>query len=62
MTFTINGKQVLAALDRYLEESRQAKKPVIHQETIETIHEQLDLAAIFLTPNSVLPLTMGQGC
>ena len=47
MTFTIDGKQVLAALDRYLEESRQAKKPVIHQETIQTIHEQLDLAAIF---------------
>ncbi|HKJ98836.1 MAG TPA: pyridoxal-dependent decarboxylase [Desulfotignum sp.] len=47
MTFTIDGKQVLAALDRYLEESRQAKKPVIHQETIETIHTQLDLAAIF---------------
>ncbi len=47
MSFTIDGKQVLTALDRYLEESRQAEKPVIHQETIETIHEQLNLAAIF---------------
>jgi L-2,4-diaminobutyrate decarboxylase len=47
MSFTTDGKQVLAALDRYLEESRQAEKPVIHQETIETIHKQLDLAAIF---------------
>ncbi len=47
MTFTIDGKQVLAALDRYLAESRQAGKPVIHQETIETIHGQLDLASVF---------------
>lgn len=41
------GDQVIQALDRYLTQSRNKEKPVIHQKSIQALHEALDLAAHF---------------
>ena len=41
------GSRVIQALDRYLTQSRNREKPVIRQQSIQALHEALDLAALF---------------
>lgn len=47
MPLKTSGGQVIDALDRYLLQSENKQKPVIHQKPISTLQEELNLAALF---------------
>jgi L-2,4-diaminobutyrate decarboxylase len=47
MPLKTSGGQVIRALDRYLTQSRNREKPVIHQKSMATLHQELNLSALF---------------